>query len=493
MSSSMHAAPTGSPRLLHMPAHRSIPILFMALALGSCSRPPERTITTRSPEALRFYNDGVSAMERFYYAEAESLMERAMALDSTFALARARHALLHMERDDHSIVRMEMERALSDGAKATRREQLYLRAWNHLAAYRYPEEAAVLDTLTSEFPSEAEAWTGRGISFERERNIDAAIRMYSRALEADTAYARAAMLLGYAYSTAGNHERAITEMRRYIVLDPASADPRASLGDLLLRVGDYDGALEQYRASLDIRPDYWYSKQQIGTIYHTQGRLREAEEMYLMSMRKFTSDSVRQEANMLAVRAMLNQARGRYEDAVKGYRSAFALDSMNSSAAYGIVRALMEMGDYPTASGVIGNIRKELERRNLLRTNAMVSYHVLRARLEHKRGEEDQALLECDSAMAYTNQLTRAGVELQRAEILLAQGRFEEALEACDGALAVNRSYPSALLTLTKIYSAMGDRAMTLEVGGQLEKFWGGADPDFLMLKELKRILRARA
>jgi len=476
-----------------MLSHPHIPLLCAALALASCSKPPERTVTTRSPEALRLYNDGVSAMERFYYTQAESLMERAMALDSTFPLARARHALLHMERDDHSIVRAEMERALSDGAKATRREQLYLRAWDHMAAYRYAEEAAVLDTLTTEFPSEAEAWTGRGMAFERERNLDAAIRMYSRALEADTSYARAAMLLGYAYSTAGNHERAITEMRRYIVLDPVSADPRASLGDLLLRVGDYDGALEQYRASLDVRPDYWYSKRQIGTIYHIQGRLREAEELYLASMRELPSEGARHEANVLATRAMFDHSRGRYEEAVKGYRNSFALDSMNTSAAYGIVRALMDMGDYATASTVIGNIRKELERRNLLRTSAMVSYHILRARLEHKRGEEELALLDCDSAMAYTNQLTRAGVEQQRAEILLAQGRYEEALEACDGALAVNRSYPSALLTLTKIYSAMGDRAMTLEVGGRLEGFWSGADPDFLMLKDLKRILRTGA
>jgi tetratricopeptide (TPR) repeat protein len=398
-----------------------------------------------------------------------------------------------MERKDDAGVQREMQRALRDGAGATRLEQLYLRAWDHMANFRSDREAAVYDTITAEYPLEAEAWSSRGMIYEREQNLEAAIRMYERARSADTSYARAVMQLGYAYSTAGNHDRAIAEMKEYIRKDPGSADPRASLADLLIRVGDYDGALEQYRASLELKPDYWYAMREIGAIYLTQGRLREAEEMYLKSQRALPSEGERQEANIIAIRASIDVARGKYAEAVESFTRAFALDSLNTTAAYGIVRALTDMGKYDEAAGVVRTIGSELARRGMSRSSAMVGYHLMRARLWHKQGEQELALEQCDSAMAFTNKLIRPAVQLQMAEIFLAQKRYDDALEACDGALAVNRNYPHALFALTRVYDAMGDRTMTGEVGGRLERFWKDADPDFKMMNELKKILRHAA
>ena len=463
---------------------------FGALLLAGCGRSPEAAVTTSSPEALLLYKEGVSAMQRFYYAEAESLMERALELDSTFAMARARHAILHLERKDDAKVREEMERAVRDGAAATDREQMYLRAWNHMVNFRSEEEARVLDSLFAKYPRESEAATARGLIYEKEQNLEAAIKMYEQALKADTSCARAAMLLGYAHSTAGNHERAIAYMKRYIGLDPASADPRASLADLLLRVGDYDGALDQYAASLEVKPDYWYAMQQIGTIRLAQGRLREAEEMYLQGLRELAGGDDTQEANILAVQGLIEAARGRNEAAIELYRRAFALDSLNQTAAYGIARALIELGKFEQAEEVIGTIGSELVRRGMGRSAAMVGYHLMRARLHHRQGDDRAALASCDSAMQFSNQLSRQAVHLSMAEIHLAQGSLEDALGDCDAALAVNRNYPHALLVLTKVYRASGDKVMTGEVGGRLLEFWKDADPDFKLLGELKEALR---
>jgi hypothetical protein len=48
------------------------------------------------------------------------------------------------------------------------------------------------------------------------------------------------------------------------------------------------------------------------------------------------------------------------------------------------------------------------------------------------------------------------------------------------------------LFTLTKVYAAMGDRAMAKEIGRRLLSLWKGADPDFRQAIELRKLLSSR-
>ena len=60
-------------------------VLVLLLLVSGCGR--DHNITTRSPEALKSYQEGLAQYEKFYYREAVASFGEALRQDSTFAMA----------------------------------------------------------------------------------------------------------------------------------------------------------------------------------------------------------------------------------------------------------------------------------------------------------------------------------------------------------------------------------------------------------------------
>ena len=141
------------------------------------------------------------------------------------------------------------------------------------------------------------------------------------------------------------------------------------------------------------------------------------------------------------------------------------------------------------AQAATDRIHEEFTRRGLLGSPSMAGYFYSRSVLLMRRGELGGALAMCDSAMNYTVPLQRGQIYRQMAEVYMRARDFEPALEACEEALTISPNAPEILLTLTRVYSAKGDRRMTAEIGGRLLKFWQGADPDYENRREVLRLV----
>lgn len=461
--------------------------LLCALSLlAGCAR--ETRLTTNSPEALAAYHDGVSLWEKFYYAEASAAFERALKADTAFAMAWARLAVINFGANNEPGAQAAIARALALSGPASEREQLFIRMWERRVNFANDAAAAVVDSLLERYPDDAEAHVFKGGLLELRRDFEGSIRSYQDAVAADTSYAPGVMMLGYAYSGNNEQDKALAQMERYIRLVPGAADPRASYADLLLRVGRYEEALDQYRQSLTLKPDYWYAINQIGSIYTLQGRLRDAEQQFEEGYRSLPQ-SPQLEAAHLATRAGLEFGRGQYRPAIDLFTKALRIDTTNLTAAYGLVYTLAKTRTFDEAGAVAQRIETELERRNLMGTQIMLSFHLMKAHLAMEEGQLDLARAECEQALEGSSPITRPAVYRQLAEILLRQQAYDDALDACSEALGVNPHSPSALLTLTRIYGAKQDTAMTREIAGRLLSLWKDADPDFQDLIELKRIL----
>lgn len=468
---------------------RSI-ILFTAFLGFSCSERP--SVTTSSPEARNAYFEGMRLFENFYYVEAQKAFERALELDSTFAMASGRLAVLHARSEDEQAAKREIARALRLASGASTREQMFIRLFDHSIHFRNNEAKLVADSLIDQYPDVPEVYVWRGNYFEWNKDFDAALDMYKRAVDVDTGYAPAVMSLGYAYSARGEFDKAISEMERYIRLAPAAADPRASFADILLRSGRYDEALEQYRKSLELKPDYWYAINRIGDIYATLGRLDEADEQFNLGLGKMMlNNQIR--ASHLATQASLQYRRGNYGETVRLCDQSLALDSTNMRGAFIRVLALLRLKELREADQYIGFIRGEIERKNLAESQVMLDYFLLRARFFVEQGLFDEAEAVCDSAMEHGSELSRREVYLVLAETYLKRAEYDAALGALEEALRYNPNSPQALLTLAKVYAAAGDNRMMHEIGGRLLQLWDKADPDFQSLIELKKLLKTPA
>lgn len=462
-------------------------ILLGAALLAGCGE--ETKLTSSSPEALRAYREGMTAWEKFYYPEAKKAFETATALEPGFAMAWCRLAMVNAAAQNMRAADSAMQHAIAHASSVSRRERLFISMWSRRLRYDNVGAAAAADSLLRFYPDEKEGYLFRGnMAEELDKDYDTAVRYYQKAVDADSGYAQAVMSLGYAYSNLGDQQRAVEQMQRYIQIAPDAADPRASYADLLVRAGRYDEALQQYEKSLQLKPDYWYSIRQIGNIYAMLGRLRAAEEQFHRSLELLPA-SPELEASHLVGDGSLNMKRARWADAADQFRKALTIDSVNSTAAYGLVNALAKLGQFAAARENIETVRKELEKRNLTRSPAMLGLFLMRARLLTQERHLGEALATCDSALEYSTPLTRPSVYRQMAEIQLALGSFENALDACEEALSVNPNLPDILLTLTRVYHRKGDVQMTVEIGSRLLALWSGADPDFEDRNEVLRIL----
>lgn len=458
----------------------------LVLALGGCGA--RREWSTDSKEAVQAYEEGVTHWNRFYYAEAETAFHRSIAADSMFAVAWGRLAFLHLNTLDEAAARRESRRALALCSHATLREQLLVRLWGYRIMYDNVHAAAAADSLIALYPNDAEAYHVRGQLYEFEKNLEAAVRMYEQAIRADTGYGLGVMSLGYAYSNLGEQDKAVSYMQRYIQMAPGLADPRASYADILLRAGRYDEALEQYAASLTLKPNYWYSVRQMGAVYALQGRLKEARRQLDRSIAMMPAGTA---ANALQLRfhGYLDTRRGAFANASRQYIEAIAVDSSVLASAFTLTFALAKEQRFAEAWDFAQQALDELREKNLADSPTMQGYYLMRARLLTEEGKFTEAEQACKSALEFCTPLMRGAVYGQLARTYLASREYEAALDAVEGALGVNPNDPDALLVLAKVYSEQGDRRMMLEVGERLTELWEDADADFLALIELRRLL----
>lgn len=456
--------------------------------LSSGCAKEETKFSTASAEAISAYIEGVRLTNNFYYTEAQGMFENAISYDSTFALAWARLAVIEFNTQNQNRAYEHIDRAIELSTKSTLREQLFVRMWDRQIHFANKEAAAIADSLIEVYPDDPEPYVFRGQLFELEQNLEAAVKLYRKASTLDTTYAPAAMSLGYAYSTLNEQEKALGFMERYIRLVPEAADPRASYADLLLRVGRYGEALDQYKQSLQLKPDYWYAINQIGIVYRILGKLNAASAQFDSGF-TYIPHSPQLEASHIAADAELEIRRGRHQQAIDLYTRALSLDSANLSASYGMVFALAELKKLGEAESMLERVREELERRNLKESQAMVGFNLTRAKILADQGRLDEARQACDEALGFTSPLTRPSVFRQIAEIAIKQDAVEDALDACEEALSVNPNSPDALLTLTRAYHARQDIRMTHEIGNRLLELWKDADSDFVSLKELRKLI----
>lgn len=461
-------------------------LVLISLHLAGCG--PGREWSTESAEAVRAYEEGVVHWNRFYYTEAEAAFKKSIAADSQFAVAWGRLGFLHLNTLDEAAARREGSRALALCANATLREQLLVRLWFYRINYDNTRAAAVADSLITLTPGDPEPYFVRGQLFEFEKNLEAAVRMYERAMQADTGFGLAVMSLGYAYSNLGEQDKAVGYMQRYITLAPGLADPKASYADVLLRAGRYEEALEQYNASLALKPDYWYSVRQIGAVFALMGRLKDAQRELDRSLGMMPSGTAAT-ATRLRLHAYLDIRRGAFAEASRQCQEAIAADSSVLASSFTLAFALAKQRRFEEAWSVVAQALDELREKNLADSPTMQAYHLMRARVLTEEGKYDEAEQACKSALEYSTPLMREAVYSQLARTYAAASDFESALDAVEGALGVNPNDPDVLLVLTKIYKEQGDRHMAREVGGRLAAFWNKADDDFLPLIELRRLL----
>jgi len=261
--------------LLTVEIRKSLPL---PLSATSEQDPRVAEVTTHSPDAYRFYLEGLDAYSRMYVDDARMNFRRALEFDSTFAMAHFRLTLcLPSSERSESIAR-----AVRYSNGISQREQLLIEALNASIGGDYDLYIEKLRAIVEKHPNEKEVVYWLGTYYFSVGEYEQAIEYLKRAVEIDPLYKNPYNSLAYAYGRTGDTVNSIKAINRYIELAPGEANPYDSRGDLYLLSGNTEKALESFRKAEEIRRDFadYSPLTKIGRLYLLDHRYEEAREIF---------------------------------------------------------------------------------------------------------------------------------------------------------------------------------------------------------------------
>jgi serine/threonine-protein kinase len=208
----------------------------VAAALNVALLEPERDLVAAQPtdnlEAYNYYLRSIEYANRGYAEEdlriALEMQEKAVALDSTFALAYARMSALHSwfywSYIDHTTERLEKAKAAVDRALALAPDlpeaRLALGLYYYWGSRSYERALAEFDTVTERLPSYADTYGFVAAVFRRQGRWQEALANYKTSAELDPQSGIKAFELGITHAPVRRFREFDEWIQRAIALSP---------------------------------------------------------------------------------------------------------------------------------------------------------------------------------------------------------------------------------------------------------------------------------
>jgi serine/threonine protein kinase/tetratricopeptide (TPR) repeat protein len=227
-------------------------------------------ITTSSMEAYHYFLRGQDACDKLYYEDARNFLEKAIQLDSTFAMAYLYLARVNGQLHEDEARDSNFEKAKMYAYRAGEKDRLYIEAHYANRIAKNPEERlTILQEMAERYPKEKRVFYDLGIYYDGQKQYEKAIDMYQQALSLDPSYGPVFNALAYTYGDMGQFEKADEYLKKYEEIIPGDANPYDSYAELYLRTGRFEKAISKYKEALEVKPDFG-SEWRIAYIYAMQ-------------------------------------------------------------------------------------------------------------------------------------------------------------------------------------------------------------------------------
>ena len=233
-------------------------------------------ITTSSPQARNSFEKAMQEFEQYRVPETLQDLRAATKADPDFAQA---FILLSRLTPDPGRTAKHAERAKHLAAKVSPSEQLLIRWVADAQENNYLPAISAMNDLLEKYPRDQRLAYLAGDWLMGQTRYEQAVTVLERAVALYPDYAAALNDLAYGYADLGNFDKAFATMDRYVALEPDQPNPHDSYGEILRMAGKFDAALEQYRMSIRIDPNFG-SEVGVADTYAVMGKEREAREEY---------------------------------------------------------------------------------------------------------------------------------------------------------------------------------------------------------------------
>jgi DNA-binding SARP family transcriptional activator/Tfp pilus assembly protein PilF len=516
--------------------------LTAQLLAGGPGAPRERlarvaATTTGSLEALKSYLVGERELRAGRYVPAMDAFQRAVALDSSFALAHYRLSIAAEWSAQDSVARRAAESAARFDERLSEHDRLLVTALSATRRGGHDEAERLYRKVVDDYPDDVEAWFQLGqLLFHtnplRGRSSVEARAAFERVLALDPEDEEALVHLARIAFIEGHRDEVDSLVKRVLALGPSPEvlELRAfrafALGDReahkrvtrelierppevppvsALQVAVYLDDLEGTRRFAGMLGAGTYSDgvsglrhRLLARVAAARGRWLEAQAQ-LDSAGRFDPTSTLELRSLLAVLPFLEVPRPdllaiRSELETWRPESAPPEEAAHSAAHVGLHPAMRryrlglisaQLGDTADASRQARALEQAAGSSDSLRAEALRTFaHSVRARVAMAGGRPDRALAHLDSArweMVEPIFESEALDRYYRAELLHALGRDAEALEWYR-TIAQRATYELVYMAPSsrrqgEIYGRLGRREEAVEAYRTVERFWRDADP----------------
>ena len=148
-------------------------------------------------------------------------------------------------------------------------------------------------------------------------------------------------LLAAAQASLGQTDKAVEGFRKTIKLNPNYADGYNNLGTVLNGQGKLDEAVASYKRALEIKPDYLQAHNNLGNALQDQGKLEGAVASYRRAL-EIKPDYAEAHSNL----GNALQDQGKLEEAVASYKRALEIKPDYAEAHCNLGLAQLLLGDF---------------------------------------------------------------------------------------------------------------------------------------------------
>ncbi|MGA7379948.1 MAG: hypothetical protein WBX03_03785 [Terriglobales bacterium] len=233
-------------------------------------------VTTSSTQARTDFEAAMQNFEQYRLNETLQFLRAATKADPKFAQAFIMIAKVSKDPTEQAEARQRAKQ-LAPGVSAG--EQLLIRWLAGVQEDSYLPAIAAMNDLLAKYPRDARLAFLAGDWLTLQERYHQAAVVLEHGLSIQPNYPAVLNDLGYTYAFDGDFEKAFAAMDRYVALVPDEPNPHDSYGEILRMDGKFDAALEQYRISVRMDPNFG-SELGIADTLALMGKEQEAREEY---------------------------------------------------------------------------------------------------------------------------------------------------------------------------------------------------------------------
>lgn len=477
-------------------------------------------VTTQSPQAQAFYNQGMAYIHSYVWIEAARSFEQALRHDPKLALAHLGLARTFANMYGEEQAAKQLAKAQEFSANITPREKAriaifaaQLKGNKEGTQKAHLEYKTAIDDALGRFSDDPELWLIRGNAEEAsimgrgQRGKAASLAFYEAALNREPLHFAANHYLIHSYEGIGNVDQALKHGKIYA--DAASVVPHAQhmYGHDLRRNGETNHAIERFKRAEELERAYYavekidriydwhhaHNLSLLATSYQYQGRAKLTEEILKDALAIPAINGYQEFFKKDYAEFLLN--RRRYQEALQEglqlTKSKFALGRIAGHSMAG--SANLALGNTKAAEVNLKAAEKDLADSES-REFASPYVDSLRGELYLKTGKQKEAVTILKDVQRRMRAIPGPDAWMQAiyrlewiARMAREAGAWELAEDAAQQMLEHDPHYGGTQLALAYVAQHKQDKIAASHFAKAL-KAWEKADDDFREVSELKKM-----